>query len=322
MECGLHFNIRKDDFRKNENIKFSLFTPFHIYKKNLSVIYQDLLNDRNINLIFNEKCSCTIDYSTQEDLPYAKLIELGNGTKFLLVNSRLIENECDETKIVFNVGTKDLRLEDLFKDDSIKDVDFYVRFNFRVDLNLSKNIIRGRNLSTDIIIYDIRLHDLRLFKPDDIRANYDKILDVKMFYIFVINDVRFKPRLLDSDKFKYRRILEKELFEPYIKELRRTHKVYTIHYWRFGDEKKNLETTNLVISFEKEKSVRILSTFALTMNIIVALIFSFSDTFFKIEEFYPIILIMMLTLALILFLPPFIVRQYNNLWVSKVNRNN
>lgn len=316
LECGLHFKMKKTELLNHEELVFNLFTPFPVFKNSLAVVYQNLLNNSNINLIFNEHCLGTKDCTMESSFPYANLIRLGNDTKFLLIKPNIINSVNENSKIVFKIIQKHIILDD-FKED----IEFYVRFYYRVDLKKCKIIITKPNLSTDFIIYDIRLRDLRLFNPDDLEDKYDKIIEVEDFYVFIINEVNFKPRLIDLASFRYRRILEKTLFKYYVEELRRTFKRYTIHYWKF-DLKKKQQPANLVTSFEKEKSIRVLAAFALAMNIIVAILFTFSNNSFEMDDFNPVILIIIVILAVILISPTLFRRLYNNLWISKVNKNN
>lgn len=316
MECGLYFAISKKDFESYEDLKFYLFTPFPVYKNNLSVIYQELLNDSNLNLIFNEKCTEIKECTKEDSFSYANLIKFGDGTKFLLIKPYI--HKCEDTKIIFKINKNHINL------DNFGDVfEFYVRFYFKVNLKkCKKNIISKLNLSTDFIIYDIRLRDVRLFDPNDLEDIYDKIIEVDVFYVFIINEVRYKPRITDSENLKYIRILEKNLFKNYVKELNRTIKKYTIYYWQFklNSEKRH---ANLVASFEKEKGIRVLSSFALVMNIIVALIFCFADRTFNIEDFNPLILVIIAGLFIMMLSLPYLLRKlYNKFWISKANKKN
>jgi hypothetical protein len=143
------------------------------------------------------------------------------------------------------------------------------------------------------------------------------IIPVNDFYVFIINEICFKPRIMENIDFRYRRMLEKELFKPYIKELNRTRKKYIIHFWKLDTKNK---TANIIVSFEKEKSVRILSTFALTMNLVIGLLFAFSDNNFKFNEFFPVLLIIMTIFILILILPLWSRTFTNKYWISRVNK--
>jgi hypothetical protein len=313
-EIGLLFSVSKEELQKHNDIKFNLFTAFPIQKGSLTVVYQNLLNDSNISLLFNEKCQNITDCTLPENLSYANSITLGNKDNFILINTEIITNECEKKKIVFTVIPKNIDFQNIGQKISI-----YVRFFYKICLEGCDNILKKYTLTNDFIIYDIRLRDLRLFESNNLKDRYDKIIPVKQFYVFIINEVCFKPRLIDNINFEYRRMLEKDLFKSYVKELNKTIKRYIIHFWKFDIKK---ETANLVVSFEKEKSFRILSIYALTMNIVVAFLFSFSDSSFKLKDFIPILSGIIMFYIILLFFPYVFRNIINKFWISKANKKN
>lgn len=261
--CFMDFGIKVINIDEIDSL--FLYCPFEVDKSDISDLGCNFNGYRIANSIFNENYSVTV-HGEKRFSVYQK------GDKFkktLFVCYALSENEYNISK---TIKVNDKRNSSIiciklatWKDKTIDETvnTYYIRFRVKIkfkdimfvkELDTTESAFSDKFTRTEII--DFRLNDIRSMCKDGCEefSKGDKC-NIKAIHYLLMR--RANDRIIVDGKCEYKvRMLEDEIWEKYISELKTTTLAY--HFKKFIDNdstKESIDDFNILVRVQSQKSV-------------------------------------------------------------------
>lgn len=269
IDVGIQFNTDKETLQKNKSIVIDLYTPFIVAEDKIYDLFKQLKNPTVAQLIFNDIVNELKPMNTIPEIQSSLLISFNERGNLLLISVKQIK--IAKNRISLCIETDDIKYEELGDN-----CHCYIRFRFKSSL-VSSNVCSSQEGGfSDKVYYDIRFNEMRLLPEEELKTIKKNMLQIKNFYIFIIQDFNYKIILCEENKLKYMRLLEKGHFAEYIEELGSIKGHFIVYYWKYEDQNE----LNILVGFEKQKVSYKQFQAGVSVNLFSSAILIGNNTFF------------------------------------------
>lgn len=252
VDIGLNISLSVVMLASKQNIKITLHTPFAIKNGDVESLYNLMLMDDVLQLVFNDEVSSK-QYITnnQNNHNVAHIINFKSGKNILYLNPLIEIMDCNKINMSLQLTNMNLSCQ------TSDNISSYIRIRYNIDITKSSCIYFENRVFHNHEHYDFRFNEPRSFEVNDENV-YSQLMEIKEIMIFIIKPIYYKIMLNADRYFRYIRILEKEKegWVKYLPPINKSKKNYLVYNWRI-DATANMPSPKyyeMLLSFEAEKS--------------------------------------------------------------------